>query len=365
MGTTFAALGAALAYIILLALFGFHWQLVPGGVAGLAAAYVVSTSLGGMAAGVQAGRHLPGSVVIGIGVALLTLLAGIVAIGLTNFAIETGRELVRAPSGQPFWNAVAEFAPQNARDFVAKPVFWGSAYGLLPAAVLGFIYGIVLRARFDATDIRALPTRKWMIAAAGGVVLMFVLLAASLMQGRSSGFRGAGQLADLPMAIAGCGELNMNRGVLAWCQGYPCKEGECQWDGLRDAFAVYVLPPDGGGWSWVGGGIGTGRRPEIIEHHTYWVRREPAGFLDEGTPRRHASYRLKFEDELIKVGDQAFKFDPGMLLVVRFSAGWSVTAGAGAEALEGTLLSDKDLQGLLDQACASRTQCEQSFRIRR
>lgn len=362
--TTFGAAGAGLAYAVLLAVFGVYWQLIPGAVAGLVAAYVVSTLLGALAIRLQLGRYLASSLIFGVSAGLLTLVTGAVAIGFGNFAVESIAELVRAPSGQPFWNVLAEVAPNYAADFIAQPVLAGGLFGFLPASVLGGIYGARLHARFEA---RSEPTGVSGKAALGvtGIALLFVvLLGGAFMLPVGGQLLKTGLPADLPIAVGGCGQLPLSNGMLAWCSGHPCENGQCQWETKQDAFAVYVQPPHGSEWSWVGGGIGSTRRPDVIRHTVFWVQREANGFILESSPRRHVNYQLRLAGEAIEIGDQRFAFVPGMLIGIQFSDDWSVTARVGIDALRDTGVTLRDLQSELDQVCTSQLGCENAFRIR-
>ena len=60
-----------------------------------------------------------------------------VRVAVANLLLQTGIEVANAPSGQPFWNAVAEFAPSNARDFVVEPVLAGLLFTTFQAPWAG------------------------------------------------------------------------------------------------------------------------------------------------------------------------------------------------------------------------------------
>lgn len=359
--SSFALIGATLAYAIVVTTFGFHWQLLPGAIVGLVVVFFVANALGTFVASVQVGRYPFSSAIIGIGVALVTLFAGAVAIGITNFAIATNTETTRAPSGQPIWNVLAEVAPGNAIDYIAKPVVIGMTFGLLPAVLLGIVYGVMVHASFETNLAESPPARKRALAATVGTVLLLVLLGVSMMQLRWT----AEQPADVPMAINECGEIFLATGVLAYCKGHPCTQGQCQWDLRQDAFALYVEPPADRDWRWTGGGIGTSRRPGEVKHNMYWARQKPEEFLSENTPRKYVSYGLRFDDDSIEISDQRFQFEPGMLMLVQYDDDWSITASVGADALSRTSLTIEDLQREFDRACTQATSCEKAFQIRR
>ncbi len=362
--TTFAAIGTAIAYALLFAMFGFHVMYLPGALAGALATYASGTALGHWAIRVQLGRYVTRSAVTGIGVALITLFLGALALGITNFAVETTRELVQAPAGQPFWNALAEFAPHNAERLIGPPVIAALFFGFIPAGVLGLIYGTLLHVRFNAGGTAPVPQRQSSVGATTGALLTVVLIAAVL----TTTFVGSGsdtsRRIEMPIAINECGSVSPGpASVLAYCRGYPCDQGECEWGVTQDAFALYVESPAGGGWKWTGGGLGTGRRPDLVQHNLYWVQPGPGGLFDESNPRRYVNYQLRFKGQTVEIGAEQFSFEPGMLFVVQFSDDWSFTAGAGRAGLQRTNLTVDDLQQVFDDACEMSDGCGAAFRI--
>ena len=333
--TTFAAIGAAIAYAFLFFMLGFAWQLVPAAIAGLLAAYFVSTASGELARTTQMGRYRFAGVIASVGLAWCTLFAGSLAIALTVFATAIIDGLWQAPSGQPAFNVLQEIAPGHAKDLLMTPLVAGMWFGLLPAAVLGSIFGIVLGWRSD----KALPvqasTRKQVRIAAAITLLFPFLLAAALIDVPLGNSDTAEYYARTPIAIRSCGESSWNQGVVASCSGAPCENGDCDWDVEIKAFTLHVRPPAEGTWRWVGGGIGTTDRPDIIRHNVYWAQFEPDDSLNDDSPRRYASYDLVIDGENVRIGESVFRFEPGMQLDVRFLQDWSVTAlnveGAGSK----------------------------------
>ena len=362
--TTFAAIGLGIAYFVLVTMLGFHWVYVPGALAGLLTAYAISTPLGSWALRAQLGRSLILSLMTGVGVALATLIVGALAIGLSNFVVETIGGLMRAPAGQPFWNALAEIAPDNARSFVAPAVLAGLLYGFLPAATLGLLYGGLLRQRFDDGTVTKRRLPKTILTVTVTASMIVVLLAIVPVGLRSGFFVTTARPDDLTVALGGCGETGMSRGVLAYCRGYPCAQGQCDWEIEQDVFAIYVEPPAGRGWKWVGGGLGTGRGPGQFEHNLYWVQPDSDGVFTESSPRRHTKYEMHFDGEEIEIGRQRFPLEPGMLLVIQFDEAWSYTAGVGHDGLMRTDVSVDQLQNAFDQMCAASTSCVTAFEIK-
>lgn len=359
--TTFAALGAAIAYGILLLLFGFHLVYLPGALLGLLAAYGVSSALGAALIRIGAGQRLIAALILGAACGLITLIAGAFALGVGFFATETARQISSAPSGQSLWNRLAEFAPHNATDFIVEPVLAGTLFGAIPALTLGLVFGGVLHARTAKSSVPTPPIKAWTF---GGAVLVAAVPAVLWTSMTASITGTADRYAALPMAIGACGQTIAGKGVLAYCKGFPCAEGRCDFDEAHDAFAIYVEPPPGAGWSWAGGGLGTTRRADEIGHHMYWVRRNPGGFMDENSPRRHQSFTLQFDGDQIVVGDHWFRFQPGMLFSVMYAEDWSYTVLHGADAQREGRLSVIALQQVLDDACADSPACEQAFQLR-
>lgn len=361
--TTFAAIGVAVAYAILFFIFGLHWQYLPGAIAGLGAGYLVSTLLGAGALRVQLGRHALSSMLVGAGIAWLTLLCITLAVAIATFFLEALLAVINAPAGQPFSNVLGEHLPGQASDFIGKPLVVGLVFGFMPAGILGVVYGIVLRNRFDPSQAQAPAARRWTLIASGGTLLTLLLAASMLVQSPIT-IPASEHYAGVPIAIRGCGEVPVASGVLAYCRGNPCENGECRWDEEQDAFALYVQPPEGTAWTWTGGGIGAGRQPNLLSHNTYWAQLEPDGSLIDSSPRWHASYDMVFSDKTLGIEGRPFRFEPGMLVRLQFTDDWSVTVSDAADSQQPGVASTADLQEALDEACANVIQCGTSFRIR-
>ena len=362
--TTFAAIGTALAYSFLLTLFGYYWVYLPGGLAGALAAYATSTALGLWAFRVQLGRSLIRSAVTGVGVALVTLFLGALALGVANFTVETTQDLISAPTGQTFWNALVEFAPHNTERLIGPPVAAALLFGFLPASVLGLIYGTMLHVRFDPGGVVPVTERRWTVGATGGTLLTVVLIAGLVTTAFIGSTSNTSRRTEMPIAISECGGVLANHsGVLAYCRGHPCDQGECEWGVIQDAFALYVEPPVGGGWKWTGGGLGTARHPHLVQHNMYWVQPGSGGFFDENNPRKFVHYQLRFKGKTVEIGGEHFQFEPGMLFVIQFADDWSFTVGVGRDGLQRTQVTFDDLQQAFDDACTMPDSCKSAFQI--
>lgn len=358
--TSFAAVGALLAYAILALMFGIHWQLLPGALLGLLAAYVVSAALGAKLSRIGAGRSLVVAIILGCAVALLTLLAGALAVCAGNFAVETIREVAAAPAGQPLWNRLVEFIPDNAIKLLLTPLLVGVLIGAVPALALGLVFGVVLHARTDHQGSASPGLRVWAGGGAGLVVAVLAGIWWSMFSGVS---RTSESLADGATVFGGCGEIALGEGVLAYCRSFSCTMQRCDYRQPEDALAILVKPPPNAGWSWAGGGLGSTTRFGEFAHNIYWVKRGPNGFLNEHSPRRHQQYRLRLDGEELVIGDEVFPFRHGMLLIVKYEQDWSLSVFHGSAALRETHLTVADLQRALDDSCAEMPACEQAFQI--
>lgn len=349
LGTTFGAIGAAIAYVILHGLFGFHWALMPSALAGLAAFYGVSTWLGSRVLRSGHGQYLFRSLFAGILVALATLLAGTLAIAVSSFSVAAVEGINGKLCGQPVWNAMTEVVPDVAADFLVRPLLAGVFFGFRPATVLGTVFGILIYMRYDVAGSGGSRRKRWLVGSFGGVFVLAALVVASVAVERSAVGALGWTAHRQPIVISGCGQQPLGDGVVGYCTGVPCNEqGACDWNVRQDAFAVYVVPPPGSGWKWAGGGMGTARSPEVVGHRLTWAQFEPDGSLTECSPRRHLRYAMRFEGEFIELGDQRFVFEPGMLLVVRIADDWSVSAVSGEEALAGLGVTASDLRAIVD-----------------
>ena len=361
--TSFAAAGTTLAYAILISAFGWHWQLIPGGISGLVAAYAVSTMMGGWLARIGLERHFLLGVFAGVGAALLTLFAGCIALTVTNFIVWMAIEVSDAPSGQPFLNAVGELAPSYARDFVIEPVLAGLLYGQVPSIVLGVIYGVILASRTpDAKRSPVKGTAPVYLASGIGVALVLVVGGTTMsVITRDGGYSHVP--VGVPVAIGGCSSSTMPNGVLAYCEGSPCEEGYCDWDSRIDAIAVYVRGPENKQWRHTGGGIGNTSSPHVVRHNMWWVQPGSDGSFDESNPHRFVRYEFWFDRDNVVFREQSFEFKPGMLFVVRYSDDWSYAVSVGREALENTDVTFDQLQRVLDETCEIAGCRDRGFQI--
>ncbi|NNF51508.1 MAG: hypothetical protein HKN59_03625, partial [Gammaproteobacteria bacterium] len=228
--TSFAAAGTAIAYAFLFLLFGFHWQYVPAAIVGIVAAYGAGTALGELATRVQLGRYRVAGVIAGVGIAWCTLFAGTLAIALTTFAVATIDGLVAAPSGQPFTNVLAEIAPRLAKDLLKTPLVAGVLFGLVPAALLGIVYGFVLTRRFDGSATVIAANRAWVRGAAAVTLLLPLALFVALIGVPGGGSGYADTYSNVPIAVRGCNSYETAAGAEAVCYGAPCVDGVCDWD---------------------------------------------------------------------------------------------------------------------------------------
>ena len=356
--TTFAAIGSALAYAILIPAFGLYWELVPGGIAGLIAVYAVSTATGNWLSSIGIRRLLPQCLITGIGAALITLLAGTCAIAATNLLVQAGIDVADAP-GLPLWNATIESLRSNAPEFLVQPIVAGVIYGKWPALLLGIAYGTTLR----SVDAVSTPRFAYIRVATGGsVFLLFLAVGPTIFATRDPGTRS--HVPDgVPVAISGCGELAIASGVLAFCPASPCEQGMCDWSMTVDAFAVFVEGPPGGRWKSTGGGMGNTSSPHIVRHNINWVEPGADGHFDETNPRRRVGYEVRFDAQGIRIGRHRFEFEPGMLLVIRYADDWSYTVSVGEDALRGTGMTLELLQQRLDAICSMNFGCARRFRI--
>jgi len=351
LGTTFGAIGAAIAYVILHGLIGFHWAFMPSELAGLAALYGVSTWLGTKVLRSDHGRDLFRSLFAGVLVALASLIAGTLAIAVTSFSVAAIDGINDTPCGQPVWNAMTEVVPDVAADFLMSPVLAGVFIGFLPATVLGIVFGALIYTGYDVAEIGRSRKGRWLVGFLGGVLALVMLIVAFVLVGRFDVVaRVVGSTPHRqPIVISGCGEQPFRGGVIGYCTGVPCNEqGACDWNVSKDAFAVYVVPPRDSGWKWAGGGMGTARSPEVVAHRMTWAQFEPNGSLTECSPRRYLRYAMRFKGEFVELGDQRFVFEPGMQLVVRIADDWSVSAASGEDALAGLGVTGSDLQAIVD-----------------
>jgi len=361
--TTFAAIGSALAYPLLISGFGLYWELIPGGLAGLIASYAVSTLIGAWFARIDIGRHLAHRIIAGVGAALITLLAATLAVTTTTFLVAMGIELAESPAGQPFWNAVAEFVPGNVADFIGNPTLAGLYFGQWPAVVLGIVFGATLRPTGpEAQTATALSSAPRYVASGSAILLTLLFASTTILMNDEQDPRTHVPV-GVPVAIGGCGTAPVSGGVLGYCRGTPCVQGICEWGTEFDAIAVLVQGPANSQWRFTGGGMGNTTSPHIVGHRTRWVQPGPEGYFNEYNPTRQARYEFRFDGEIVRLRGSSFDFVPGMLLIITYADDWSYTVDVGQDALRDAGVTLAQLQEKLDEICAMNPLCDQSFQI--
>ena len=350
-----------LASLILLPVFGFFWIYVAGALVGILCAYAVSTAFGYWAHQVHLGQFLIRSILAGVAIAVTTLLLAALMLGTSIFVVETTRDLLSAPSGQPFGNAVSEFAPINATQFIAVPVAAAMLYGIVPATVLGFIYGMLLHIKTDSDIDSRRAVSTWLVGGLAGAIIVVGTLAALSFTVLTGNWRS--QVPIVPFAIGGCGSTRMASGVLAYCFGHPCEGNNCDWGNRQIVFVSYIEPATDGRWDWTGGGLGTTRRRDIVQHNMYWAQTAPGEYFDESDPYRYVKYQMHFKDGQVEIGGYRFQFEPGMLIVIRFADDWSFEVDVGSQAMNATGSSLAELRKTLNASCQESKDCGAPFAI--
>jgi hypothetical protein len=138
--TSFGLGGYLLAGFIAWAYLGWYWVYLPGALAALMAGYIVSTSLGALAA---RNTKLLGCIVAGMGVAVATLTAGVLALGVANVFLVWLDDVTAAGWGYgPFYSV-----GKTLEDFVLKPLLTVLIFGGWIALILGLVYGVALYSR--------------------------------------------------------------------------------------------------------------------------------------------------------------------------------------------------------------------------
>lgn len=141
--TTFGFAGFFLALIFAVLLLGpksVQWVLLPSVLASAATVYGISTWLGILAARTEHGLLI--SVLIGIGVALATLIAGVAAFGFGNILLGWLSEVTSAYSdGRQTYISISG----DIYAYVLKPIGAVLLFGGgLIAPILGAVYGLQL-----------------------------------------------------------------------------------------------------------------------------------------------------------------------------------------------------------------------------
>ena len=132
-GLAFGSVGLAVAFVLVVAM-GVAGEVAIeaplGLVSGVVATLVVSRSLGGVLAARLGRGSLLNAVVLGTGVGILALQAGVLAGTLPQLV--TQASVQRYGIGREFY------------DYVVKPLAWINFFGLVPAAVLGAVFGVTV-----------------------------------------------------------------------------------------------------------------------------------------------------------------------------------------------------------------------------
>lgn len=153
--TTFGFVGFLLALAFAVLMLGpksVQWVLLPSVLAAAAAVYAISTWLGMLAARTPRGLLL--SVLIGVGVALATLIAGVAAFGFGNILLGWLGEITSAYSDD---RQIYISISGDIYAYVFKPIGAVLLFGGgLMAPILGAVYGLQLHATS-----RTKSERKW------------------------------------------------------------------------------------------------------------------------------------------------------------------------------------------------------------
>lgn len=136
----FALLGAGIATFLLLPVFGSYWVYLPGVLLSLFASLFVSSKLGALARSRVHG--LLGCISAGVGVAVATLIAGVVAFGTVGIFLAWLEDVAPIRTGGGPFSSL----PNAAKDFILKPLIWAFLLGGWIAVVLGVAYGACLYA---------------------------------------------------------------------------------------------------------------------------------------------------------------------------------------------------------------------------
>ena len=142
----FAALGVVTAFILMLTIFGVNGiydilideglQIQLGVIAGIAALFLSATFLGRIAGRIICHKlhGFTGAVFVGVCLAISCIVIAVVAGALFGFLVQE----------------LSNITPDHKSDFlvfILVPLFWILFFGILPAMLLGGLYGILLRRR--------------------------------------------------------------------------------------------------------------------------------------------------------------------------------------------------------------------------
>lgn len=139
----FGIAGFLLAIGIGFLFFGFFWVFVPGVVLSALATSAVATCLGRQLEVHSVNFGLSVYLVFGVGIALLTLLSGILALGVTNVVMATVDDAFSLNLGLGPWISLAHAVD----DYVVKPVLGVVIFGGPIAGIFGLAYGVTVYAK--------------------------------------------------------------------------------------------------------------------------------------------------------------------------------------------------------------------------
>ena len=135
--TSFSLAGYVLAGVIAWMYVGWYWVYLPGSLIALLVGYAVSTRLGKIAA---RNSNLLTCSLAGVGVAVATLAAGVLALGVANVFLVWLDGATSAGWGLgPLSSVTGAF-----KGYVFKPLLTVFLFGGWIAVVLGLIYGVSL-----------------------------------------------------------------------------------------------------------------------------------------------------------------------------------------------------------------------------
>jgi hypothetical protein len=138
--TSFALAGYLLAGVIAWAYVGWFWAYLPGLLVALLTGYGTSTWLGSRA---ERKSTLLGCLLAGVGVAVVTLCAGVIALGVTNILLAWVDGVTSAGWGYGPLKSVAKVF----EGYILRPLLTVLAFGGWIAFVLGVAYGASLYSR--------------------------------------------------------------------------------------------------------------------------------------------------------------------------------------------------------------------------
>src|SRR5262249_49189221 len=117
------------------------WAYLPGVLAALIAGYVVSTCFGALTT--RNASRLASCLIAGVGVAMATLIVGVLAFGAANVFLAWLEDVAALRTGLgPFISLGHSFG-----GFVVRPMFSALLFGGWIAVLLGLVYGALVYSR--------------------------------------------------------------------------------------------------------------------------------------------------------------------------------------------------------------------------